>query len=433
MIKLELSGITPFLTKPEWPTEETVCAVASRLIDELGSRTGFTSWLNLPETYNSDEFRRIKVAAERIRAESDVLLVVGVGGSYLGARAAIELLCSPNYNLMPKSTPNVYFVGNNISGEHVGEVKKLLQGKNFSINIISKSGETLEPAIAFRVFKELLEKQYGDVGAKNRIYATTDRASGSLRQWADQEGFETFVIPERVGGRFSILTAVGLLPMAVAGIDIDRVMVGAFEAMKCYTEDFSFANPTWEYAAVRQTLYQKGKVIEVLACYEPAFRYMAEWWKQLYGESEGKERGGIFPASVELTADLHSMGQYLQDGMRNLMETVVSFGTFRQDAVVPAMEGALDGLNYLAGQGMQSINATAKRATNEAHIAGGVPVMELALPDINEITFGWLVYFFQFACVLSGYIQGVNPFDQPGVEAYKQNMFRLLGKPGCGA
>ena len=429
MIKLNLAGISNFIAPDEWQQKEAVAAVHDKLIEDLGPEHEFTTWLNLPETYDRAEFHRIKAVAERIKSDSDVLLVIGVGGSYLGARAAIELLRSPNYNLNQKHTPNVYFVGNNLSGEHINEIGLLLRNKNFSINVVSKSGQTLEPAIAFRIFKDLLESRYGDIGAKSRIYATCDRKSGALKQWADREGFQTFVIPDRVGGRFSVFSPVGLLPMAVSGIDIDKVLAGAFDAMKNMTADQSFANPAWQYAAARQGLYRKGKTIEVLACYEPAFQYMAEWWKQLYGESEGKDGGGIFPASVTLTADLHSMGQYLQDGTRNLMETVVSFDTFRRDIEVPEQADDLDGLNYLAGKRLESINKVARQATNEAHIAGGVPVMEICLPDMSDTAFGHLAYFFQFACALSALLQGVNPFDQPGVEAYKNNMFRLLGRP----
>ncbi|MCL2368519.1 MAG: glucose-6-phosphate isomerase [Oscillospiraceae bacterium] len=430
MIKLELAGIAPFLSQSEWQKTAALELATETLFKEQVASGMYTTWLNLPETYNRDEFKRIKSAADRIRSESDVLLVIGVGGSYLGARAAIELLRSPNYNLLHKPTPNVYFVGNNLSGEHLNEIASLLRDRNFSINVISKSGETLEPAIAFRVFKTLLETRYGDVGARGRIYVTTDRVKGALRQWAERDGFQTFEIPTAVGGRYSILTAAGLLPMAVAGIDIDRVMAGAFDTMKTYMAEPNFRNPAWQYAAVRQALYQKGKTTEVLACYEPAFRYMAEWWKQLYGESCGKGQGGIFPASVEFTADLHSMGQYLQDGMRNLTETVISFERFRRDLTLPELPEDLDGLNYLAGQNLESINHNARRATTEAHIEGGVPVLEISLPDMGETTFGQLVYFFQYACALSGYLQGINPFDQPGVEAYKKNMFRRLGRPG---
>jgi len=429
MIRLDQSGLKPFLVDSEWQKPGQMSAIAETLISQYGPDCEASTWMNLPETYDRSEFDRIKSAAAKIASESDVLLVIGIGGSYLGAKAAIDLLRSPHYNLMTKSTPNIYFVGNNLSAAHINEIKALLRNKNFSINVISKSGGTLEPAISFRIFKEMLENQYGDLGAKKRIYVTTDRRKGTLREWAEREGFERFIIPERIGGRYSVLTPVGLLPMAVAGINIDGVMTGAFEAMKTYTEDMSFGNPTWQYAAIRQALYRRGKTIEVLACYEPAFRYMAEWWKQLYGESEGKEEGGIFPASVDLSADLHSMGQYLQEGKRHLMETVVSFGTFRQDITVPTMREDLDGLNYLAGKGLDFINETAKRATNAAHVSGGVPVMELCVSDLSEESFGWLLYFFQFACALSGFIQGVNPFDQPGVEAYKTNMFRMLGKP----
>ena len=431
MIKVDLTGAKSFLEADELKQDEQVKAAAEALYSGNGVGSKFTGWIDLPETYDRREFKQIKSVAEEIKSESDVLLVVGIGGSYLGARAAIELLRSPNYNLMVKPTPDIYFVGNNLSAEHLSEIMHLLRDKNFSLNVISKSGETTEPAIAFRIFKSMLERRYGDIGARNRIYVTTDPKRSALKQMAEREGFRAvFGIPESVGGRYSVLTAAGLLPMAVAGIDIDRVMAGAYDAMKTYGEEKSMKNPVWKYAVARQALYRKGKTIEVLACYEPAFRFMAEWWKQLYGESEGKGGGGIFPASVELTADLHSMGQYLQDGARTLMETVVSFEHFRRDVEVPYMAEDLDGLNYLAGKGLEHINAVAKKATTEAHIAGGVPVMELSLPDMSETAFGWLVYFFQLACGISGYIQGVNPFDQPGVEAYKKNMFRLLGKPG---
>jgi len=429
MIKLNLTGATPFLEEDEWQDTEQMKAIHESLLYQYGIDSPYATWLNLPETYNRDEFKRIKAAAEKIRSVSDVLLVIGVGGSYLGARAGIELLRSPNYNLASKHTPNIYFVGNNLSAEHINEIGYLLHNKNFSINVVSKSGATLEPSIAFRIFKKVLESRYGDIGARGRIYVTTDRQKGALRQWADREGFESFVIPDKIGGRFSVLTAAGLLPMAVAGIDIDRVMAGAFDAMKTYTEDKSFRNVAWQYAAMRQALYNRGKTIEVLACFEPAFRYMAEWWRQLFGESEGKGGGGIFPTSVDFSADLHSMGQYLQDGSRNLMETMVSFDSFRRDIKVPPMTDDVDGLNYLAGRGIESINQLARRATVAAHIDGGLPVMEIALPDMAETAFGWLIYFFQFACVLSASIQGVSPFDQPGVEAYKKNMFKLLGRP----
>jgi glucose-6-phosphate isomerase len=429
MIRLDLTGITPFLNGAEWKNEEKLESIHATLVDQFGMDSPYTTWMNLPETYNRDEFKRIQAAAEKIRSVSDALLVIGVGGSYLGARAAIELLRSPNYNLTAKHTPDIYFVGNNLSSEHINEIGYLLRDKNFSINVVSKSGGTLEPAIAFRVFKSVLESRYGDVGARARIYVTTDRSRGALRQWADKEGFESFIIPDKIGGRFSMLTAAGLLPMAVSGIDINQVMAGAFHAMKSYTADSNFDNPTWQYAAARQALYNRGKYIEILACFEPAFRYMAEWWKQLYGESEGKGGGGIFPTSVDFSADLHSMGQYLQDGGRNLIETMVSFDTFRRDIKMPHMPEDHDGFNYLAGREVSAINQMARRATVQAHIDGGLPVMEILLPEMAETAFGWLTYFFQYACVLSASLQGVNPLDQPGVEAYKKNMFKLLGKP----
>ena len=429
MIKLELSGAAPFLDQAKWQETEPLTKIHKKLVEDLGVDCPYSTWLNLPETYDRAEFQRIQDAAERIKSDSDVLLVIGVGGSYLGARAGIELLRSPNYNLMAKHTPNVYFVGNNLSAEHINEIGYLLRDKNFSINVVSKSGGTLEPAIAFRVFKDFLESRYGDIGARGRIYVTTDRAKGKLRQWADKEGFQTFTIPDKIGGRYSVLTAAGLLPMAVAGIDVGKVMAGAFEAMKTYTDDLSFDNTAWQYAAARQALYRNGHNIEVLACFEPAFRYMAEWWKQLFGESEGKGGGGIFPASVDFSADLHSMGQYMQEGARNLMETVVSFDSFRRDIKIPSVSEDFDGLNYLSGKGVESINQAAKRATVAAHIEGGLPVVELSLPQMDETAFGWLCYFFQLSCALSGSLQGVNPFDQPGVEAYKINMFKLLGRP----
>ena len=429
MLKFDVSGALPFLEKDILKQDKPVRAAAQALLTGSGAGSTHTGWVDLPEVYDREEFRRIKSAAERIKGESDVLLVIGVGGSYLGARAAIELLRSPNYNLMQKPTPNVYFIGNNLSAEHFAEIQSLLRNKNFSINVISKSGTTLEPAIGFRVFKQLLEKRYGDVGARGRIYATTDRRRGALKQLADKEGYISFVIPEDIGGRYSILSAVGLLPMAVSGIDIDQVMAGAFTAMKTYTVEHNMQNPAWQYATIRQALYRGGKTIEILSCYEPAFRFMAEWWKQLFGESEGKGGRGIFPASVELTADLHSLGQYIQDGERSLMQTIVSFGNFRRDIEIPFQTDDADGINYLAGRSLNAINAIAKQATKEAHIAGGVPTMEITVPDMDETAFGWLLYFFQYACGLSAYIQEVNPFDQPGVEAYKKNMFRLLGKP----
>lgn len=356
-------------------------------------------------------------------------MVIGIGGSYLGARAVIELLKGPNHNVLCKDDPEIYFIGNGLSADAVADTVAMLEGKEFSINVISKSGTTTEPAVAFRLFKELLEKKYGKEEARKRIYATTDKARGALKTMADQEGYETFVVPDDVGGRYSVLTAVGLLPIATAGIDIEALMAGAAkEHEDCMSQGAD--SVAAQYAAQRQALYAQGKKVEVLAAYEPAFRFMAEWWKQLYGESEGKDGKGIYPASVDLTADLHSMGQYIQDGERILQETVVFFDEVASSVVVPSDEANLDGLNYLAGRELSYVNTKAMEATRAAHIDGGVPVSVVHLPKICAEEVGRLIYFFEFACGVSGYISGVNPFNQPGVEAYKKNMFHLLGKPG---
>lgn len=430
MIKVDLGGVTPFLDSGKLDNKSKVKECFDKLLNGKGKGSDYTGWLKLPQYYDRNEISRIKTAADKIGEQSDVLIVIGIGGSYLGARAAIELLKSPNYNISSKSTPEIYFVGNNLSAAYLDEIIRIVKNRNFSVNVISKSGTTTEPAIAFRIFRDMLEVRYGTKGASDRIYATTDKTSGALRTMSDTQGFETFVVPGDIGGRFSVLTPVGLLPMAVAGIDIDTIMDGAYSAMDKYITDKSMSNPVWQYAAARQALYQSGKSIEVLAFYEPSFRFMAEWWKQLYGESEGKDGLGIFPASVELTADLHSMGQYIQDGQRILMETVISFDSFGPDITVPSSSSDLDGLSYLEGKGLQYINSKAREATVEAHIDGGVPNIGIILPYMDERVFGYLVYFFELACGLSGYMTGVNPFDQPGVEAYKKNMFRLLGKPG---
>ena len=355
--------------------------------------------------------------------------MIGIGGSYLGARAVIELLKSPNYNALPKDTPDVYFLGNGISSDALTDVVTMLGDRDFSVNVISKSGTTTEPAIAFRIFKEMLEKKYGKEGARERIFATTDKARGALKTMATQEGYETFVVPDNVGGRYSVLTAVGLLPIACCGIDIVKLMQGAAEERETLLKEGA-ESAAAEYAMQRQYLYKTGKSIEILAAYEPSFRFMSEWWKQLYGESEGKDKLGIFPASVDLTPDLHSMGQYMQDGLRNLQETVVFFDEARTSVKVPEDADNLDGLNYLAGREMSYINEKAMEATRAAHVEGGVPVTILRLPKITEEAAGALIYFFEFACGVSGYMSGVNPFNQPGVEAYKKNMFHLLGKPG---
>ena len=401
---------------------------------QLESRSGagndFLGWLDLPVNYDKEEFARIKEAAKKIREDSDVLLVAGIGGSYLGARGVIECLCSPNYNLRRKDTPNIYFVGNGLSDRQLRETMELLEGVDFSVNVISKSGTTTEPAVAFRFFRELLEKKYGPDGAARRIYATTDRQKGALKSLADQAGYETFVVPDDIGGRYSVLTAVGLLPIAVAGIDIRALMQGAARMQEVCTAGDMEQNPAWQYAGARYQLYRAGKKIEILASYEPSFRFMSEWWKQLYGESEGKENKGLFPASVEFTADLHSMGQYIQQGERHLLETVVRFDPEEQESTVPFDAADGDGLNFLAGRTMDFIRTQAMDGTLLAHEEGGVPNIILRCGALNADTLGQLIYFFEYACGLSGYLLDVNPFDQPGVEAYKKNMFALLGKPG---
>ena len=426
MVKLDLTGTQKFAPAPD----TAACKAAiDTLVNGTGAGNDFTGWVDLPEHYDRAEFARIQAAAKKIQASSKALVVIGIGGSYLGARAVIELLKSPNYNALPKDTPDIYFAGNGISGEALSELLTLIGDRDFSVNVISKSGTTTEPAIAFRIFKELLEKKYGKDGARERIFATTDKARGALKTLAAQEGYETFVVPDDVGGRYSVLTAVGLLPIACAGIDIDRLMRGAQdERRQILAEGVSSAAA--QYAMQRQYFYKQGKKVEILAAYEPAFRFMAEWWKQLYGESEGKDGVGIFPASVDLTPDLHSMGQYIQDGERMLQETVVFFDRARAEVTVPSDEANLDGLNYLAGRTMSYINEKAMQATRAAHMDGGVPVTVLRLEKDNEEAVGALIYFFEFACGVSGYMSGVNPFNQPGVEAYKKNMFHLLGKPG---
>ena len=400
------------------------------LQEDTGKGNDFVGWVNLPRDYDKEEYARIKAAAKKIQSDSKALVVVGIGGSYLGARSAIELVCSNNYNLKKKDTPNIYFAGNGLSGDALQEVIDLIGDDDFSVNVISKSGTTTEPAVAFRFFKELLEKKYGKAGAAGRIYATTDKARGALKSLADAEGYETFVVPDDVGGRYSVLTAVGLLPIAVAGVDLDEVMRGAADMMEtCRKADLG-ENPAWQYAAARSSLYAQGKKIEILAGYEPRFRFFAEWWKQLYGESEGKENKGLFPASVEFTADLHSMGQYIQQGERHMFETVVRFGPSACELRVPRDEADGDGLNFLAGKDMDFIATQAMDGTLLAHVEGGVPNLIIRAGKINAYTYGELVYFFEYACGLSGYLLGVNPFDQPGVEAYKKNMFALLNKPG---
>ena len=416
------------------PYEEVLSPRLKRAHEKLQSGSGaggeFTGWVHLPRDYDQAEFSRIQAAAARIQSNSQALVVIGIGGSYLGARGVIECLCSPNYNLKKKGTPNIYFAGNGLSGDALQEIIDLIDGEDFSVNVISKSGTTTEPAVAFRFFKAMLEKKYGKAEAAKRIYATTDKARGALKSLADAEGYETFVVPDDVGGRYSVLTAVGLLPIAVAGVDLEKLMAGAADMMEtCRKADLA-SNPAWQYAAARSDLYAQGKKIEILAGYEPRFRFFAEWWKQLYGESEGKENKGLFPASVEFTADLHSMGQYIQQGERHMFETVVRFGPSRSKLQVPYDEADGDGLNFLAGKDMDFIATQAMDGTLLAHVEGGVPNLIVRAGSIDAYTCGELIYFFEYACGLSGYLLGVNPFDQPGVEAYKKNMFALLGKPG---
>ena len=399
-----------------------------KLLTGSGAGGEFTGWVRLPRDYDREEFARIQAAAARIRQDSEVLVVIGIGGSYLGARAVIELLTSQNYNLRPDGV-QVLFAGNGLSSDALTEIIDLIGERDFSVNVISKSGTTTEPAVAFRVFKALLEKRYGKEGARKRIYATTDARKGALKGLADAEGYEEFVVPDDIGGRYSVLTAVGLLPIAAAGIDIAALMAGAAAAMDELAVPGA-DNPAWQYAAARHALYEGGKAVEILACYEPCFRFFAEWWKQLYGESEGKEGKGLFPASVEFTADLHSMGQYIQQGRRLMFETVVCFDAPRSAVTIPRDEANVDGLNFLAGRTLDFVAGQAMRAVILAHVDGGVPNVLVHLPARTPGAAGRLIYFFEFACGLSGYLLGVNPFDQPGVEAYKNNMYALLGKPG---
>ena len=404
-------------------------AAHATLTGHTGKGSDFLGWLSLPCAFDRDEVEAVKAAAAKIRSDSAVLLVIGIGGSYLGARAAIEFVKSPNYNLTARGTPKIFFAGNSLSASQAEELIDLLDGVDFSINVISKSGTTTEPAVAFRIFRELLERRYGADGARERIYATTDKARGALKTLADSLGYTSFVIPDDIGGRFSVLTPVGLLPIAVAGVDIDAMLAGA-ASMAAALASPSADNPAWQYAAARNALYRSGFTTEIIAAYEPRFRYVGEWWKQLYGESEGKDHKGIFPASVDLTADLHSMGQYIQQGMRNLFETVVTFERSGAHVAVPHSEDNLDGLNFLAGKELDELNRMAALGTILAHVDGGVPNIAVELDGPSAYTFGELVYFFEFACGLSGYLLGVNPFDQPGVEAYKQHMYALIGKPG---
>ena len=433
-VTFDYSKAGSFLGVNEIPAmKELVMAAKEKLVAKNGLGNDFLGWIDLPVEYDKEEFGRIKKAAEKIQKDSQVLLVIGIGGSYLGARAAIEFLRHGFYNQITpekRKTPEIYYVGNSISSSYIQGLIDVIGERDFSINMISKSGTTTEPAIAFRVFKGILEKKYGKEEAAKRIYATTDKARGALKNLATEEGYETFVVPDDVGGRFSVLTAVGLLPIAVSGADIDQLMEGAAAGRRAALENDFEENDALKYAAVRNILHRKVKSVEILADYEPSLHYISEWWKQLYGESEGKDGKGIFPASVDLTTDLHSMGQFIQDGSRIMFETVLDVETSRDEIVLEEEPVDLDGLNYLAGKNVDFINKSAMNGTILAHTDGQVPNLMVHIPAQTEFYLGQLFYFFEFACGVSGYVLGVNPFDQPGVESYKKNMFALLGKPG---
>ena len=433
-VTFDYSKAAPFIKDHEVDSMKKLAEDAKELlVSKTGAGNDFLGWIDLPVDYDKDEFARIKKAAAKIQSDSEVLLVIGIGGSYLGARAAVEFLRHSFYNVVSKEirkTPEIYFVGNSISSTYIRHLMDVIGDRDFSINMISKSGTTTEPAIAFRVFKEMMEKKYGKEEAAKRIYATTDRVKGSLKHLATEEGYETFVVPDDIGGRFSVLTAVGLLPIAVSGADIDKLMEGARAGRETALNAPFEENDSLKYAAIRNILLRKGKEIEILANYEPSVHYVSEWWKQLYGESEGKDQKGIFPASVDLTADLHSMGQFIQDGSRIMYETVINIETSREELVLQEEPVDLDGLNYLAGKSVDFVNKSAMNGTILAHTDGQVPNLMVKVPEVNEFYLGELFYFFEFACGVSGYLLGVNPFNQPGVESYKKNMFALLGKPG---
>jgi glucose-6-phosphate isomerase len=433
-IKFDYSKAAGFINEYEVSyLSSYVKSAHDMLHNKTGAGNDYVGWVDLPLNYDKEEFNRIKAAAEKIKSDSDVLIVIGIGGSYLGAKAAIDLLSHSFYNILPKSkrsTPEIYFVGNNISSTYISDLIETIEGKELSVNVISKSGTTTEPAIAFRIFKELMENKYGKEEACKRIYATTDKSKGALKKLADEEKYQTFVVPDDIGGRFSVLTAVGLLPIAVSGADIDKMMLGASDAYELYKNTNLQENDCYKYAAVRNALYRKNKTIEILVNYEPSLHYFTEWWKQLYGESEGKDQKGIFPAGVDFSADLHSMGQYIQDGLRNIFETVINVEKPRKAITVKEDKANVDGLNFLAGKDIDFINKKAMEGTLLAHTDGGVPNLIINVPELNEYCFGSMVYFFEKACGISGYLLGVNPFNQPGVEAYKKNMFALLGKPG---
>lgn len=433
-VTFDYSRTAQFINEDEVESMKKLALDAKEvLVSGKGAGNEFLGWIDLPVNYDKEEFDRIKKAGEKIQKDSEVLLVIGIGGSYLGARAAIEFLRHSFYNVVSKEirkTPEIYFVGNSISSTYLKHLIDVVGDRDFSINMISKSGTTTEPAIAFRIFKEMAEKKYGKGEAAKRIYATTDREKGSLKGLATEEGYETFVVPDDIGGRFSVLTAVGLLPIAVSGADIDQLMKGAASGRARALENEFQENDALQYAALRNIFLRKGKEIEILANYEPSVHYVSEWWKQLYGESEGKDQKGIFPASVDLTTDLHSMGQFIQDGCRKLFETVINVEDSREEIKIGTEPVDLDGLNYLSGKTVDFVNKSAMNGTILAHTDGQVPNMMVNIPEVNEFYLGELFYFFEFACGVSGYLLGVNPFNQPGVESYKKNMFALLGKPG---
>ena len=432
-VTFDYSKALGFFSEAEIGYMETQVNGAVELLhSKTGAGNDFLGWMDLPVNYDKSEFARIKAAAEKVKNNSDVLIVIGIGGSYLGARAAIEFLSNTFYNNLSKDkrkTPEIYFVGQNISSTYINHLLNMIEGKDVSVNVISKSGTTTEPAIAFRIFKDYLEKKYGKDGAKDRIFATTDAKKGALKQLADEEGYETFVVPDDVGGRFSVLTAVGLFPIATAGISIDDLMAGAAAAREAYQAPYK-DNDCYKYAAVRNILNRKGKDIELLVNYEPKLHFVAEWWKQLFGESEGKDNKGLFPAAVDFSTDLHSMGQYIQEGQRILFETLINIEKAEEEIVIKADKDDLDGLNYLEGKTIDFVNKKACQGTMLAHTDGGVPNLVINIPDVSPYSLGYLMYFFEKACAVSGYVLGINPFDQPGVEAYKKNMFALLGKPG---
>ena len=430
-LKLNTNYLKDFISDADYKAiDSEIRASHKTLTEKTGAGNDFLGWVDLPENYDKEEFARIKLAAQKIRSDSEVLVVIGIGGSYLGARAAIEFCKSQNYNLVCKDAPQIFFSGNSISSAALNEILSVCKDKDFSVNVISKSGTTTEPAISFRIFRELLEKKYGKAEAAKRIYVTTDKAKGTLKALSDEEGYETFVVPDDVGGRYSVLTAVGLLPIAAAGIDIDAMMQGANDARKAYTDPDMEKNDCYKYAAIRNILYRKGKAVEMMVAYEPDYTMMNEWFKQLFGESEGKDGKGLYPSSAVFSTDLHSMGQFIQQGSRVLFETAVVFDEPKTEVVIEKDEANADGLNFLAGKTMSYVNRKAFEGTVLAHVDGGVPNVVLELSKMDAYHFGYLVYFLEKACAISGYTLGVNPFNQPGVESYKSNMFALLGKPG---